>query len=134
MLTRAPQRGSARFYQNSSSLTLCDLAVCCCGKVCRVCNRRYRSIFQARREYAGTQQKSAGVAGRFCHYYLWGNMEQHRKQKRSRYCVETLPYSQGIFGRYSDLSISYKSTFACPPESLNQPQWSCKSLWARFHS
>jgi hypothetical protein len=45
----------------------------------------------------------------------WNGMEGKRAQW---YFMETLLYSQGIFGRYSDLRISYKSTFACPLRSL----------------
>jgi hypothetical protein len=50
---------------------------------------------------------------------MWGR-ELHGKAKDApRYLMETQRYSQGIVVRYSNLRISYESTFVRTLESLN---------------
>ena len=71
-------------------------------------------------EYADTSRKARALqADQLAASNVgdWKSMEGDRAQ---RCFTETLLYSQGIFGQYSDFQISYRGTCACSPRSLKQ--------------
>jgi hypothetical protein len=102
---------------------------------CVVVGRFTESTIGMAEEYAGSRQTRAGTADQTSPQTskCVGHGNAWKAKELGGIVWETLLYSQGIFGRYSDSRISYRSTFACPPRSVNQLHLSCRSLWARFN-
>src|SRR5437016_3999965 len=110
--------------------------MCRCGKVCKVYDRYGRSIRSnppQHEEYVDTEQRKAqALQANKAPTFSVGPWNSEEGERDQRYYIETPFYSQGIFRRYSDLRISYESTFAYPLKSLKQLYPSWKFLQTRF--